>query len=73
MPNHQIWKWWLGNITKNNYFTIQKGFLPLYMINLEQLGVHLPQGYLFQNITVQINKGDKIGLAGKMVPENQLY
>ena len=35
------------------------------MINLEQLGVHLPQGYLFQNITVQINKGDKIGLAGK--------
>ena len=35
------------------------------MINLEQLGVHLPQCYLFQNITVQINKGDKIGLAGK--------
>lgn len=35
------------------------------MINIEQLGVHLPQGYLFQNITVQINKGDKIGLAGK--------
>lgn len=35
------------------------------MINLEQLGVHLPQGYLFQQITVQINKGDKIGLAGK--------
>ena len=35
------------------------------MINLEQLGVHLPQGYLFQGITVQINKGDKIGLAGK--------
>lgn len=35
------------------------------MINLEQLGVHLPQGYLFQGINVQINKGDKIGLAGK--------
>ena len=35
------------------------------MINIENLGVHLPQGYLFQNINVQINKGDKIGLAGK--------
>ena len=35
------------------------------MINLEQLGVFLPQGYLFKDITVQINKGDKIGLAGK--------
>jgi ATP-binding cassette subfamily F protein 3 len=35
------------------------------MINLEQLGVHLPQGYLFQNINLQINKGDKIGLVGK--------
>lgn len=35
------------------------------MINLEQLGVHLPQGYLFQGFSVQINKGDKIGLAGK--------
>ncbi len=35
------------------------------MINLEQLGVHFPHGYLFQNISVQINKGDKIGLAGK--------
>lgn len=35
------------------------------MINLEQLGVHLPQGFLFKDITLQINKGDKIGLAGK--------
>jgi len=35
------------------------------MINLEQLGVHLPQGYLFQNINLQINKGDKVGLVGK--------
>lgn len=35
------------------------------MINIENLAVHLPQGYLFQNINVQINKGDKIGLAGK--------
>lgn len=36
-----------------------------YMINLEQLGVHLPQGYLFQNVSLQINKGDKVGLVGK--------
>ena len=35
------------------------------MINLEQLGVHLPQGYLFHNVNLQINKGDKIGLVGK--------
>lgn len=35
------------------------------MINIEQLSVHLPQGYLFKNISVQINKGDKIGLVGK--------
>lgn len=35
------------------------------MINLEQLGVHLPQGYLFQGISLQINKGDKVGLVGK--------
>ena len=35
------------------------------MIQLDQLGVHLPQGYLFQGITIQINKGDRIGLVGK--------
>jgi ATP-binding cassette subfamily F protein 3 len=35
------------------------------MINLEQIGVFLPQGYLFKEISIQINKGDKIGLAGK--------
>ncbi len=35
------------------------------MIQLEQVGLFLPQGYLFQNLTLQINKGDKIGLVGK--------
>lgn len=35
------------------------------MINLEQVGVYLPQGFLFKDITLQINKNDKIGLAGK--------
>jgi ATP-binding cassette, subfamily F, member 3 len=35
------------------------------MINLEQVAVHLPQGYLFQNVSLQIKKGDKIGLVGK--------
>ena len=35
------------------------------MINLDNLGVHLPQGYLFNEISLQINKGDKIGLVGK--------
>lgn len=35
------------------------------MINLEQLGVFLPQGHLFKDVNLQINKGDKIGLVGK--------
>ncbi len=35
------------------------------MIVLEQLGVHLPQGYLFENVNLQINRGDKVGLVGK--------
>lgn len=35
------------------------------MIQLEQVGVHLPQGYLFKDISVQINANDKIGLVGK--------
>lgn len=35
------------------------------MINLEQIGVFLPQGYLFKDISFQINRGDMIGLAGK--------
>lgn len=35
------------------------------MIQLDNLGVFLPQGYLFKNVTAQINKGDKVGLVGK--------
>lgn len=35
------------------------------MINLENLGVHLPQGYLFEGISLQINRKDRIGLVGK--------
>lgn len=35
------------------------------MINFENLGLHLPQGFLFQNVSLQINKGDKVGLVGK--------
>ena len=35
------------------------------MITFENLGVFLPQGFLFSNITLQINRGDKIGLVGK--------
>ena len=35
------------------------------MINLEKLGYFLTQGYLFQNASLQINKGDKVGLVGK--------
>jgi ATP-binding cassette subfamily F protein 3 len=35
------------------------------MINLENLGVFLPQGFLFKDVHLQINDGDKIGLVGK--------
>ena len=35
------------------------------MINLEKLGVFLPQGYLFKDVSLQINRGDKVGLVGK--------
>jgi ATP-binding cassette subfamily F protein 3 len=35
------------------------------MINLDHLGVFLPQGYLFKDICIQINKGEKVGLVGK--------
>lgn len=42
----------------NNYYFCS-------MLNLEQVGVFLPQGYLFKEISIQINVGDKIGLAGK--------
>lgn len=35
------------------------------MINLENLGYFLPQGYLFKGINLQINKGEKVGLVGK--------
>ena len=47
----------LGKINSENYLCS--------MINLEQLGVHLPQGFLFENVSLQINRGDKIGLVGK--------
>ncbi len=36
-----------------------------HMINLVQLGVFLPQGHLFKDVSLQINRGDKIGLTGK--------
>jgi ATP-binding cassette subfamily F protein 3 len=35
------------------------------MINLDNLGYFLPQGYLFQGINLQINKSEKVGLVGK--------
>ena len=35
------------------------------MIQFDQVSYFLPQGYLFENVKVQMNKGDKIGLVGK--------
>ena len=35
------------------------------MIQFNQVSYFLPQGFLFENVKVQLNKGDKIGLVGK--------
>ncbi len=35
------------------------------MVTLDRLAVHLPQGYLFQDVSLQINRKDRIGLVGK--------
>ncbi len=35
------------------------------MINFEKLSYYLPQGFLFQQVSLQINRGEKIGLVGK--------
>ena len=35
------------------------------MIQFDRLGYFLTQGYLFSNVNLQINKGDKVGLVGK--------
>ncbi len=35
------------------------------MITIDNLGFHLPQGYLFSEVSLQINQGDKIGIVGK--------
>ena len=35
------------------------------MIQFNQVSYFLPQGFLFKNVRVQINNGDKIGLVGK--------
>lgn len=35
------------------------------MIQFDQVSYFLPQGYLFENVRVQMNRGDKIGLVGK--------
>jgi ATP-binding cassette subfamily F protein 3 len=35
------------------------------MITLENIGVHLPQGFLFKGVNLQINRGERVGLVGK--------
>ena len=35
------------------------------MIQFNQVSYFLPQGFLFENVKIQLNKGDKIGLVGK--------
>ena len=35
------------------------------MVSLEKLGYFLPQGFLFSGVSLQINRGDKVGLVGK--------
>lgn len=40
-------------------------FLLLLMLVIDKLGVHFPQGFLFEDCTAQVNDGDRIGLVGK--------
>ncbi len=35
------------------------------MIRLAELSYHLPQGFLYKNISMFLDRGDKIGLTGK--------
>lgn len=35
------------------------------MISFQQLGVFLPQGFLFKDVSLQVNASDRIGLVGK--------
>ena len=35
------------------------------MLQAQKLGVHFAGNYLFDNVSFRINKGDRIGLAGK--------
>lgn len=35
------------------------------MLVLEKLGIHFPQGFLFEDCSAQVNTGDRIGLVGK--------
>lgn len=35
------------------------------MLVLEKIGIHFPQGYLFNDCSAQVNYGDRIGLVGK--------
>lgn len=37
----------------------------IQMINFEKLSYYLPQGFLFDQVNLQINRGEKIGLVGK--------
>ena len=39
--------------------------LTLHMLVLEKLGIHFPQGFLFEDCSAQVNTGDRIGLVGK--------
>ena len=40
-------------------------FVPLHMLVLEKLGIHFPQGFLFEDCSAQVNTGDRVGLVGK--------
>ena len=43
------------------------------MISVNNLSLYFGGQDVFSNISFMINKGDKIGLVGKMVQENQHY
>ncbi len=47
------------------FFVIYFCLLTLQMLSLENIGIHFPQGFLFEDCSAQLVLGDRVGLVGK--------
>lgn len=55
-----------NSLLKNSIvFSFQKSNYFCKMLSVQNLGVHFGGNYLFQSVSFRINKGNRIGLAGK--------